>query len=194
MTKPEARSQKPEKRFGVLFWLLAPGFWLLLAVGCRRESTVDPVRNLNLANKVETRSVTLFFESPELVLVPETRTLVLPRQEAAALSAVLRELLKGSSNASVPRPLPQDSVLRASYLLPDGTAVVDVGGTTLANGWNTGSHSEMMAVYSIVQTLATNFSAVRRVRLIVNGQPAETLAGHIRIDRPLRPLPYLVSR
>lgn len=164
----------------------------VLSSGCRKKEARDP-ENLNLANKVEQREVTLFFESPDLVLVPETRMLELPQSEAAALSAVLRELLKGSANAAVAPVFPQDSELRASYLLPDGTAIVDLGGPTLSNGWNTGSHSEMMAIYSIVQTLATNFAAVRQVRLVLNGQPVETLAGHVRIDRPLRPLRHLVQ-
>lgn len=163
---------------------------LLMIPGCRRGER--QASSITLTNPVATRAVTLYFESPDLVLVPETRTFQVPQNDAAALSAVLRELLKGSANSSIPNLFPADSIVRATYLLPDGTAVIDIGGPSLANGWNTGSHNELMAIYSIVQTLTTNFSAVRQVRLVVNGQPAETLAGHIRIDRPLRPLPYLV--
>jgi spore germination protein GerM len=165
---------------------------VLLISGCRRAATEREAPDLKLVNKVAARAVTLYFESPEMVLVPETRTVEVPENEAAALSAVLRELLKGSTSVGVPNVFPPDSVVRATYLLPDGTAVIDLGGPSLTDGWNTGSHTEMMAVYSIVQTLIANFPSVRRVRLVVNGQPAETLAGHIRIDRPLRPLAYLV--
>jgi spore germination protein GerM len=166
---------------------------IFLVVGaCRRPER--PSSNLVLANKIAPRDVTLFFESSELLLVPETRTLQLPQNEAAALSTVLRELVKGSANASIPRLLPEDAVVRATYLLPDGTAIVDLGGPSLTDGWNTGSHGELMAIYSIVQTLAVNFPTVRRVRMVVNGQPAETLAGHIRIDRALRPMPSLLKQ
>jgi spore germination protein GerM len=168
--------------------------FILIVAGCRRAAPEREAPDLNLVNKVAARAVTLYFESPEMVLAPETRTVEVPENEAAALSAVLRELLKGSTNVGVPNVFPPDSVVRATYLLPDGTAVIDLGGPSLTDGWNTGSHTEMMAVYSMVQTLMANFPTVRRVRFVVNGQPAETLAGHIRIDRPLRPLSYLVRR
>lgn len=164
---------------------------LPLLAGCRAEKkTVETA--IALANKVSSRTITLFFESPE-GLVPEQRTLSLPESDAAALSLVAKELLKGSANQSIPRPLPEDSVIRAAYLLPEGLAVVDVGGPTLANGWNTGSHGEMIAVYSLVQTVVSNFPSVQRVRIVVNGQPVQTLAGHIEIDRSLRPLQILLG-
>lgn len=162
----------------------------LVLASCRSEKkTVENA--IALANKVSSRTITLFFESPE-GLVPEQRTLPLPESDAAALSLVAKELLKGSANESIPRPLPEDSVIRAAYLLPEGLAVVDVGGPTLAGGWNTGSHGEMIAVYSLVQTIVSNFPSVQRVRILVNGQPEQTLAGHIEIDRSLRPLQALL--
>lgn len=169
--------------------IVVVGAFFVLA-GCKSEKkTVESA--MALANKVSSRTITLFFESPE-GLVPEQRTLPLPESDGAALSLVAKELLKGSANESIPGPLPQDSVIRSAYLLPEGLAVVDVGGPTLANGWNTGSHGEMIAVYSLVQTIVSNFPSVHRVRILVNGQPVQTLAGHIEIDRSLRPLQFLL--
>ncbi|HWS70645.1 MAG TPA: GerMN domain-containing protein, partial [Thermoanaerobaculia bacterium] len=133
------------------------------------------------------------FESPDLLLVPETRNLALPASPAGALSVTIRELFKGSVNAAVPRPFPPDTVVRAAYLLPDGTAFVDLGGATLTQGWGTGSHEELMAVYSVVQTVTANFPEAKRVRLLVNGEPAETLAGHIDLARALSPLQTVVD-
>jgi hypothetical protein len=52
----------------------------------------------------------------------------------------------------------------------------------------------MIALFAIVQTLCDNFKSVQRVRFILNGQPAETLAGHIAIDHSLRPLPWLLNK
>jgi spore germination protein GerM len=49
-----------------------------------------------------------------------------------------------------------------------------------------------MLVFSIVHTLTANLPAIRQVQILVNGQPAETLAGHVSIERPLRPTPRLV--
>jgi len=163
----------------------------LTLASCRHPQSLS--QNLALANKVAPRIVLLFYESPDLLLVPERRNLQLPESPAAALSEVVRELLKGSANTSVPRSLPADTVLRGAYLLPDGTAFVDLGGPTLTQGWGTGSHEELMAVYSVVQTVMTNFPEAKRVRLLVNGEPAETLAGHISLARPLTPLKGTVA-
>lgn len=143
-------------------------------------------------NRVVTRTIALYFESPDLRLVAEQRTLPLPENEAAAAPIVVREVLKGSANASIPKLWPADIVARGTYLLPDGTAVVDLGGATLVNGWGTGTHNEMMAAYSLVQTLTSNFTQIKRVRLLINGQQADTLAGHIDLRKPLRPLPNLL--
>lgn len=165
---------------------------LLVATGCSKRPD-EAKRDPKLENKVSNRTVTLYFESPELLLTPEQRTLALPERDAAAISPVVSEVIKGSANASVPRLFPADANVRGAFLLPDGTAIVDLGGPSLTNGWSTGSHAEVMALYSVVHTLTANFPAVRRVRFLVNGQAVETLAGHVRIDRSLRPLPSLVG-
>lgn len=164
---------------------------LVLSGGCRKaaERPQDPT----VANRVASREITLFFESADLLLAPEKRTVPLPERESAALATVMRELLKGSANASVPKLFPQDVTVRGVYALPDGTAIVDIGSATAGTTWSPGSHGEMMAIYSVVQTLTSNFKTVQRVRFLVNGELAETFAGHIRLDRPLRAIPTLVS-
>ena len=126
--------------------------------------------------------------------MPERRDVPLPENPAGAVPLVVRELLKGSANAAVPRLFPADVVLRGAYLLPDGTAFVDLGGPTLTKGWETGRHQELMAVYSLVQTMVANFPEARRVRILVNGAPAETLGGHVALSRSLTPLPSLSDR
>lgn len=160
--------------------------------GCHRGKPLSP--NLNVENKVAMRTVSLYYESPALLLAPEQRTLPLPESSAAALDLVMRELVKGSVNQGVPRLLPADTVVRAAYLLPEGTALIDLGGPTLTQGWATGSHQELMAVYSVVQTVTANFPETKRVRLLVNGEPAETLGGHISLTKALTPMPSVVAR
>jgi hypothetical protein len=38
-----------------------------------------------------------------------------------------------------------------------------------------------------VNSLAANFPAVRRVQILIDDRPAQTLAGHVDLLRPLRP-------
>jgi len=165
---------------------------LLVALACKRQQPLSG--NLNVENKVAMRTVSLYYESPELLLAPERRNLPLPENPAAALDLVMRELLKGSVNAAVSRLLPADTIVRGAFLLPDGTVFVDLGGPTLTQGWSTGSHQELMAIYSVVQTVTANFPDAKRVRVLVNGEPAETLAGHVSLSRALTPVPSMVVR
>ena len=51
-----------------------------------------------------------------------------------------------------------------------------------------------MAVYSVVQTVTANFPEARKVRMLVNGEPAETLGGHVSLARSFTPQPSIVAR
>lgn len=167
---------------------------LLLAAAAACRQLKKPLSsNLNVENKVSMRTVRLYYESPDLLLVPESRDVALPENAAAAIPIVVREMLKGSASAAVPRLFPADAVLRAAYFLPEGNVIVDLGGPTLTNGWATGTHQELMAAESLVQTVVSNFPEARRVRILINGAPAETLGGHVSLARPLLPMPSMVA-
>lgn len=164
---------------------------LLVPVSCKRSSATEESKAPLVARTAD-RQVRFFFEQADATLVAEVRNLRLPESPVAAATPLLREYLKGPSRPESARPFPVDVVLRAAYVLPDGTAIVDLGGPTLTTGWSTGSHAELMAAYSLVQTLTVNVPQVKRVRILVNGQQGETLAGHLRIDRSLAPMAGLV--
>jgi len=165
-------------------WLAVATALLALAGGCRKKPPLTA--NLEKENKVEVRPVTLFYERSDMFLGGVQRNLPLAENHAAAIKDVMKELVKSSP------VFPRDSAVRAAFLLPDGTAFVDLGGPTLTAGWGTGSHEELMAVYSIVSTVTTNFPEAKRVRILVNGEPAETLAGHVSLRQSLVPMPSLV--
>ena len=158
---------------------------LAVAAGCRKKT--EQAANLNVQNNVVPRAVRLYFEGPSLLLFAEPRNVQAPQNPAGAMAVIVRELFKGPVNPALARTFPADTVVRGAFLLPDGTGFVDLGGATLTQGWPAGSHEELMAVYSLVQTITTNFPEAKRVRILVNGTPAETLAGHVALDRSLVP-------
>lgn len=166
----------------------------LAVAACRPKQQTQLSSNLNAENKVAVRPVTLYYQGVNMLLGAEQRNVALPQNPAAAMPVVVRELFKPPASPARARSFPADTVVRAAYLLPDGTAFVDLGGPTLTQGWGTGSHEELMAVYAIVETVTANFPDAKRVRILVNGEPAETLAGHINIARSLGPMPSLVAR
>jgi hypothetical protein len=76
------------------------------------------------------------------------------------------------------RTLPVDATLLAFYILPDGTAIADFS-DTFSSGMPSGILSEQLAVDSIVRTLESNVSSLRRLKILIHGQEVDTLAGHV---------------
>ena len=72
--------------------------------------------------------------------------------------------------------------LRNAFLLPEGEAVVDFA---LDSGLTFGSDEELAIVASLVDTILQNVAETSRVRILINGEPAETLGGHVDLTRPL---------
>src|ERR1700680_4305363 len=79
------------------------------------------------------------------------------------------------------RTLPPDTILLAFYLQPDGTGVADFS-DALSAETPSGTQSEQLAVDSIVQTLGANVNMIRQLKILIHGQDAETLAGHLDLS------------
>ena len=76
------------------------------------------------------------------------------------------------------RTLPAEASLLAFYIQPNGTAIADFS-DEISSGMPSGILSEQLAVQSIAQTLGANVSGIRQLKILVHGQEAETLAGHL---------------
>ncbi|MGA8036093.1 MAG: GerMN domain-containing protein [Candidatus Acidiferrales bacterium] len=76
------------------------------------------------------------------------------------------------------RTLPADTTLLGFYLLPDGTAIADFS-DSISSETPSGILSETLAVDSIVQTLKSNLTMARRLKILIHGQEVDTLAGHV---------------
>lgn len=90
---------------------------------------------------------------------------------------VINTLLAGPVDVEL-RTLPPDAVLLAFYILPDGTAIADFS-EALATSIPSGIASEQLAVDSMARTLEANVPQVKRLKILIHGQEAETLAGHV---------------
>ena len=110
---------------------------------CRRSGALSPAEQM-AHQKLTNRDITFFYENSALLLGRESRPVALPENDSAAVAAVVREWLKGPRTPSLARSLPPDTILRGAYLLPEGNAIVDLGGPTLVSGWQTGSNEELL--------------------------------------------------
>ncbi len=110
-----------------------------------------------------------------------------PREVELRLSADpvqrARQLLTALINrapTAAQRTLPAETELLGFYMLADGTAIANFS-QALATGTPSGILSEQMAADSILRTLAANMDSVRRLRILIHGREAETLAGHLNL-------------
>lgn len=113
-------------------------------------------------------------------LAPVTVELPLSDDPVLRAKQVLNTLLAGPVDTGL-RTLPPDAALLAFYLRPDGTAIADFS-ETLGTSTPSGILSEQLAVDSIARTLEANVPQVARLKILIHGQEAETLAGHLDLS------------
>jgi spore germination protein GerM len=111
------------------------------------------------------------------VLRPKAVRVTLPtgRQERAA--EILRALLTLYLDKFSPHPLGPGSEIRDVYLVDPGLAVIDLN-AAFADNHRSGVLVEELSVVSLVQTLSANIPGITRVKILVEGNERETLAGH----------------
>jgi len=111
------------------------------------------------------------------VLRPKSVRITLPtgRQERAA--EILRALLTLYLDKFSPHPLGPGSDIRDVYLVDPGLAVIDLN-AAFADNHRSGVLVEELSVVSLVQTLSANIPGINRVKILVEGNERETLAGH----------------
>jgi hypothetical protein len=86
--------------------------------------------------------------------------------------------LIGRTPDQAKRTLPAGTTLEEFYLLPGGVAVADFS-SELSTEMPSGIQSEQLAVNSIADTLAANIPGLRKLKILIDGHEAKTLAGHI---------------
>jgi len=125
-------------------------------------------------------------------IVPQARSLPLPKDAEARARALLEKLLEiyAAPGALHPVPAAPRAVLQVFLLSAPANAkdsvrahtegqlaVVNLAGA-FANSHPSGILSETLTVESICGTLHANLPQIAQVRFLVDGQPRTTLAGH----------------
>jgi Sporulation and spore germination len=150
---------------------------------------VDPVAAPSPSPSAEaqrTINVKLFFESvdaPGLVL--EERAIPFSTDLATQVRTLVEGLAAGPTTALGPTLSPQTKVLEV-FVTARGVAYVDLSAEA-RDSVTGGSDEEQMTVYSVVDSITTSFPSISRVQLLIDNQPATTLAGHVDLSRPLPP-------
>lgn len=128
-------------------------------------------------------SLILFFASPNGDgLVREGRVINSCLDTADCIANIVKELAGGPLGDLEPT-LPVQTVVRSVQTDKDLVTIDLEPG--FVEGVPAGSAAEMAAVYSLVDSIIINFPAFRSVRILVNGNPVETLHGHLDLRNPL---------
>ena len=128
-------------------------------------------------------NVRLYFETVESDgLLAEERTIAFSDELARQIRTLVEELIHGSETGLQPTLPPETRVLEV-FVTARGVAYVNL--SREASVLPGGSRSELHTVYSIVNSVVTNFPAVRRVQILVEDRMVPSLGGHVDLSRPL---------
>jgi len=190
---------------------LLPAIWA--AASCTSNSPTEPGPEGAAApqTEAEERVEVVSDENPDTAAIRRLNVLVyFPGSEGDGLvgepreifnttapgdraKQILTDLISGSEEEQNLRAVPPGTQLRQVYILEDGTAYVDFS-DDLKEGIRGGSTEELFTVYAIVNSVVLNIPEIRRLGILIDGEPVETLNGHLDLRRPLPPDPSIIVR
>jgi hypothetical protein len=162
------------------FAIIAMVFGALIWKKMQDSREPHPVPQVNQPSA--TRKGVLFFVADGTRLAREARELPSCADTEICVKELLDELFSGPVG-DLDEALPEGVELNSVRLEGD-LAVVDVSKVFVAD-LPTGSSAEMLAVYSIVDTVCFNYPRIARVRITVEGA-AKNLS-HLDLNDPLPP-------
>jgi len=164
----------------MLVIVLSMGFYLrhVSRQAAEMQRLADDARPIAPPASGPTETVTLYVADDEAgTLVARSAQIPMPGGRQQRAEQLLRALLRIYQQPDSPHPLAADADVRSVYLVDPGAAVIDVN-APFADQHQSGILVEQLTVSSIVETLAANVPGINRVRILVEGNTRETLAGH----------------
>jgi spore germination protein GerM len=192
--KPKRKKRSPKKGMGrkILLLLILIGIGLIVLFYQQIYHSIKPFferRNFI----VERKEVFLYFSDREgEYLIGEKRKILKKNQVREEAKETIIELINGPKGKLIPTLPPRTKLLTLQI---DDTGVAEVNfSLALSKDHPGGSSAEMMTVYSIVNSLTLNFPQIKRVQILIDGRPIETITGHLSLRKPISPKPDLIRR
>lgn len=178
---PTVKQRKISISLLIPFAIIALVFGSLIWKKMRDSREVRPVSQLSEPAAV--RKGVLFFVTDGTSLVREARELEACGETQECLEDLLAELFSGPVG-DFDVALPESSSVKDVRVEGD-LAVVDLN-QAFASDLAPGSSAEMLAVYSIVDTVCVNYPQIARVKITVEGND-KTILRHLDLSDPLLP-------
>jgi len=136
--------------------------------------------------------VSLYFaDEDNALLKSEKRKIARSLDAAGSGRAIIESLIKGPESG-LGRTIPEETSLKAFNVAKNGSAYADFT-SAIRDKHPGGSSSELLTVYSIVNSLTMNIPEIKRVKILIDGRESMTLAGHIDLRFPLKANTALVK-
>jgi spore germination protein GerM len=107
----------------------------------------------------------------------ESAQIPLPSGRQQRAEELLRALLSLYLDKSSPHVVGAGAEIRSVFLVDPGVAVIDLN-SAFADTHRSGVLVEELTVTSLIHTISANTPGVLKVKILVNGQERDTLAGH----------------
>jgi spore germination protein GerM len=176
----------PVRRRKISISLLIPFAIVALVFGALIWKKMQDSRELHPVPQVSQPAAShkgvLFFVADGTRLAREARELPSCTETETCVKDLLEELFSGPVG-ELDEALPEGALLTGVRLQGD-LAVVDVS-KPFATDLPTGSSAEMLAVYSIINTVCFNYPQIARVQITVEG--VATNLNHLDLRDPLSP-------
>ena len=117
-------------------------------------------------------------------LKSEQRTMLQTPDAVSFARDIVEALIKGPQRGLL-RTLPEGTMLNALYITPDNVCYVDLSEAVRTHHPG-GSNSELLTIYSVVNSLILNIPQIKQVKILIGGNESSTLAGHIDLQDPLK--------
>ncbi len=139
------------------------------------------------------REIILYFSDMDgEFLVGERRRIMKRDETKEEAKETIIELIKGPKGKLIPT-LPVRTKCLNLKIDDNGIAIVNFN-RALIKDHPGGSTGEIMTTYSIVNSLVINFPQIKKVQILIEGRPIETISGHISLRQPIPYNPDLIKR
>jgi len=148
------------------------------------EGRIEKVQTSDLQSSVKSIIYLYFSNRENTFLVAEENVLVHSDDSVDLGKKIIKALINGPKGELL-RTIPENTTLNALYITDDRTAFVDFS-EELSENHPGGGASEFLTVFSIVNSLVLNISTIDKVKILIGGHEADTLAGHVELRNPFK--------
>ena len=121
-----------------------------------------------------------FADRDNSFLKSELRVMYQPEDPVEFGRAIVEALIKGPQKGLM-RTIPVGTELSAIYIDANQVGYIDLS-ETVKKMHPGGTNSELLTIYSVVNSLILNVAEIKRVKILIDGNEAPTLAGHIDLQ------------